>query len=223
MKIAFLGTSAFAVPALKALAEAGHDVAAVYTRAPKPAGRGKQLQMSPVHARAETLGIPIDMANEKPLNLWRMREMQSFIRALLAGEDVVVINSCAVTSEAVRQTRQAIRRARRADEQYRRFGGLERPQEIEREAELMWARLRRRIVEGDHEVGLGCRLQPPFHRRPGLQIVGQRDRAEIATKGRTDFGGCRQHCGDAGLDTDVERTPRRLSGFNCLKDLATWL
>jgi len=42
MKIAFLGTSEFAVPALRALAEAGHDVAAVYTRAPKAAGRGQQ-------------------------------------------------------------------------------------------------------------------------------------------------------------------------------------
>ena len=37
MKIAFLGTSEFAVPALKALVEAGHDVVAVYTRAPRPA------------------------------------------------------------------------------------------------------------------------------------------------------------------------------------------
>jgi ATP-dependent DNA helicase RecQ len=41
-------------------------------------------RLEPVRAYAETLGIPIDMANEKPLSLWRMREMQSFIRALLA-------------------------------------------------------------------------------------------------------------------------------------------
>ena len=41
-------------------------------------------RLEPVRAYAETLGIPIDMANEKPLNLWRMREMQGFIRALLA-------------------------------------------------------------------------------------------------------------------------------------------
>ena len=39
MRIAFLGTSEFAVPALQALVDAGHDVVAVYTRAPKPAGR----------------------------------------------------------------------------------------------------------------------------------------------------------------------------------------
>lgn len=41
-------------------------------------------RLEPVRAYAEALGIPIDMANEKPLNLWRLREMQGFIRALLA-------------------------------------------------------------------------------------------------------------------------------------------
>ena len=55
MKIAFLGTSEFAVPALQALVDAGHDVAAVYTRAPKPAGRGQQERKTPVHVLAETL------------------------------------------------------------------------------------------------------------------------------------------------------------------------
>lgn len=41
-------------------------------------------RLEPVRAYAEALGIPIDMANEKPLTLWRMREMQGFVRALLA-------------------------------------------------------------------------------------------------------------------------------------------
>ena len=41
-------------------------------------------RLEPVRAYAESLGIPIDMANEKPLNLWRMREMQGFVRTLLA-------------------------------------------------------------------------------------------------------------------------------------------
>ncbi|MSP76565.1 MAG: methionyl-tRNA formyltransferase [Rhodospirillaceae bacterium] len=59
MKIAFLGTSAFAVPALKALAEAGHDVVAVYTRAPKPAGRGQQERRTPVHELALSLGLAV--------------------------------------------------------------------------------------------------------------------------------------------------------------------
>ena len=59
MKIAFLGTSAFAVPALGALVEAGHDVLAVYTRAPKPAGRGQQARRTPVHERAAELGLAV--------------------------------------------------------------------------------------------------------------------------------------------------------------------
>jgi len=59
MKIAFLGTSEFAVPALQALVDAGHDVVAVYARAPKPAGRGQQERKTPVHRLADTLGLPV--------------------------------------------------------------------------------------------------------------------------------------------------------------------
>ncbi len=59
MKIAFLGTSAFAVPALRALADAGHEIAAVYTRAPKPAGRGQQERRTPVHELADELGLAV--------------------------------------------------------------------------------------------------------------------------------------------------------------------
>jgi methionyl-tRNA formyltransferase len=59
MNIAFLGTSEFAVPALRALVDAGHDVAAVYTRAPKAAGRGQQERKTPVHQVAEELGLPV--------------------------------------------------------------------------------------------------------------------------------------------------------------------
>ena len=59
MKLAFLGTSEFAVPALKALVEAGHDVVAVYTRAPRPAGRGQQERRTPVHETAAALGLPV--------------------------------------------------------------------------------------------------------------------------------------------------------------------
>ncbi|MBU6166984.1 MAG: methionyl-tRNA formyltransferase [Alphaproteobacteria bacterium] len=59
MRIIHMGTPMFAVPALDALVAAGHEIVAVYTRAPKPAGRGKQLQMSPVHARAAALGLPV--------------------------------------------------------------------------------------------------------------------------------------------------------------------
>jgi methionyl-tRNA formyltransferase len=63
MKLAFLGTSEFAVPALKALVEAGHDVVAVYTRAPKPAGRGQQERRTPVHETALSLGLAVRTPN----------------------------------------------------------------------------------------------------------------------------------------------------------------
>ena len=59
MRIAFMGTPDFAVPTLEALVGAGHEVAAVYCRPPRPAGRGKSLRPSPVQQRAEALGIEV--------------------------------------------------------------------------------------------------------------------------------------------------------------------
>ncbi|WBX83236.1 methionyl-tRNA formyltransferase [Sphingosinicella microcystinivorans] len=59
MRIVFMGTPAFAVPALEALVAAGHEVAAVYTQPPRPAQRGKQPQPSPVQVAAERLGLPV--------------------------------------------------------------------------------------------------------------------------------------------------------------------
>lgn len=59
MKIIFMGTPDFAVPTLNALVEAGHDIVAVYSQPPRPAGRGKKLSPTPVHARAEELGLPV--------------------------------------------------------------------------------------------------------------------------------------------------------------------
>ena len=59
MRLAFMGTPDFAVPALDALVAAGYDVAAVYTQPPRPAARGKAVQRSPVHRRAEALGLPV--------------------------------------------------------------------------------------------------------------------------------------------------------------------
>ena len=67
MKLAFLGTSEFAVPALGALVDAGHDVIAVYTRAPKPAGRGQQERRTPVHELALALAGSGDAASRKAL------------------------------------------------------------------------------------------------------------------------------------------------------------
>ena len=54
-----MGTPDFAVPALRALADAGHDIAAVYSQPPRPAGRGKKLRPSAVHKAAEELGIEV--------------------------------------------------------------------------------------------------------------------------------------------------------------------
>jgi methionyl-tRNA formyltransferase len=54
-----MGTPEFAVPALRALHAAGHEVACVYTQPPRPAGRGKKLSPSPVQVAAEPLGVPL--------------------------------------------------------------------------------------------------------------------------------------------------------------------
>jgi len=54
-----MGTPEFAVPALQALAAAGHEIIACYTQPPRPAGRGKQLSPSPVQKAAEAMGVPV--------------------------------------------------------------------------------------------------------------------------------------------------------------------
>ncbi|MDF7774554.1 methionyl-tRNA formyltransferase [Sphingomonas sp. AOB5] len=60
MRIIFMGTPEFSVPVLQALVDAGHDVVAAYSQPPRAGGRrGKALTPSPVHARAEALGIPV--------------------------------------------------------------------------------------------------------------------------------------------------------------------
>ncbi|MEM8919517.1 MAG: methionyl-tRNA formyltransferase [Pseudomonadota bacterium] len=68
MRLIFMGTPDFAVPALKALHAAGHDIAAVYSQPPRPAGRGKKLMASAVQQTAEDLGLevrtPVSLKNE---------------------------------------------------------------------------------------------------------------------------------------------------------------
>jgi methionyl-tRNA formyltransferase len=59
MRLAFMGSPDFAVPALRAVRDAGHDVAAVYCQPPKPAGRGYALRACPVQVAAEELGLPV--------------------------------------------------------------------------------------------------------------------------------------------------------------------
>jgi len=84
LKIIFMGTPDFAVPTLTEIVAAGHDVVAVYTRAPKPAGRGQGERKSPVHLAAEGFGIPV----RTPKSL-RSDEEQAAFAAL--GADVGVI------------------------------------------------------------------------------------------------------------------------------------
>ena len=59
MRLAFMGTPEFAVPSLAELIAAGHEIAAVYSQPPRPKGRGQKLTPSPVHAFAETMGLPV--------------------------------------------------------------------------------------------------------------------------------------------------------------------
>jgi methionyl-tRNA formyltransferase len=60
LRLIFMGTPDFSVPTLLELVAHGHEIAAVYTRAPKPGGRrGLQLQPTPVEEAARKLGIPV--------------------------------------------------------------------------------------------------------------------------------------------------------------------
>ncbi len=59
LRLAFMGTPDFAVPTLAELSGAGHEIACVYTRAPRPKGRGMAEGKSPVHLFAESLNIPV--------------------------------------------------------------------------------------------------------------------------------------------------------------------
>jgi methionyl-tRNA formyltransferase len=85
MRLAFMGTPAFAVPALRALADAGHEVICAFTQPPRPAGRGQRPRPSPVQAEAEARGIPV----RHPATL-RSPETQAEFAALGAEAAVVV-------------------------------------------------------------------------------------------------------------------------------------
>src|ERR1044072_4648955 len=59
MRLIFMGTPEFAVPTLVELVGGGHDVVSLSKRAPKPAGRGMEMQPTPVEREARRLGIPV--------------------------------------------------------------------------------------------------------------------------------------------------------------------
>lgn len=85
MRLVFMGTPDFAVPTLADLIAAGHEIAAVYTRAPAPGGRGMALRPSPVQVLAERHGLPL----ETPRSLRAEGEAER-LRAI-APEAVVVV------------------------------------------------------------------------------------------------------------------------------------
>jgi methionyl-tRNA formyltransferase len=74
MRVVFMGTPEFAVPTLHALIAAGHEVVAVYSQPPRPAGRGKKLQPSPVHLAAQAAGIAV----HTPISLKGADEQAAF-------------------------------------------------------------------------------------------------------------------------------------------------
>jgi methionyl-tRNA formyltransferase len=79
-----MGTPDFAVPALQALAAAGHEIIACYTQPPRPSGRGKRLSPSPVQKAAEVMGVPV----RHPVSL-KDAEAQKAFAALEA--DIAVV------------------------------------------------------------------------------------------------------------------------------------
>ncbi len=86
MRLAFMGSPDFAVPALRALLAAGHEVAAVYCQPPRPAGRGQALRRCPVHVAADEIGLPV----RSPARLRGQAEVQDAFAALHLDAAVVV-------------------------------------------------------------------------------------------------------------------------------------
>ncbi|GGL68766.1 methionyl-tRNA formyltransferase [Wenxinia marina] len=95
MRIVFMGTPDFSVPALDALVEAGHEVACVYTQPPRPAGRGQKDRPSPVHDRAKALGIEV----RHPERLKAPEEQAAF--AALGADVAVVVAYGLILPQAV--------------------------------------------------------------------------------------------------------------------------
>ncbi|BCJ92006.1 methionyl-tRNA formyltransferase [Terrihabitans soli] len=83
LRLVFMGTPDFAVPTLAALKEAGHDIVAVYTRAPKPAGRGMAETRTPVHMAADLFGLkvltPASLKSPEAVEEFRSHRVQAAI------------------------------------------------------------------------------------------------------------------------------------------------
>ncbi|WP_322866757.1 methionyl-tRNA formyltransferase [Aquicoccus sp. G2-2] len=95
MRVIFMGSPDFSVPTLDALIAAGHEVACVYCQPPRPAGRGKKDRPTPVHARAEALGLPV----RSPRSLKPADEQAAF--AALDADIAVVVAYGLILPKAV--------------------------------------------------------------------------------------------------------------------------
>ncbi|MCH7629618.1 methionyl-tRNA formyltransferase [Novosphingobium percolationis] len=95
MRIVFMGTPDFAVPTLEALVAAGHEIVASYSQPPRPAGRGKKLQASPVQLAAEAHGIEV----RYPVSLKGAEEQAAF--AALEADVAVVAAYGLILPQAV--------------------------------------------------------------------------------------------------------------------------
>lgn len=100
MRIAFLGSPEFALPALNALAAAGHDIVCVYSQPPKPRGRGQKLAPTIIHKRAEELGIEV----RTPISL-RNAEEQAAFAALNLDVAIVVAYGLILPKEILQAPR----------------------------------------------------------------------------------------------------------------------
>jgi methionyl-tRNA formyltransferase len=103
MRIIFMGTPDFAVPALLSIAKAGHEIAAVYSQPPRPAGRGMALRKSPVQAEAEALGLPVSV----PAGLKSPAEQKRFA-ALEADAAVIVAYGLILPAAVLNGTRRGV-------------------------------------------------------------------------------------------------------------------
>lgn len=86
MRAIFMGTPDFSVPVLTAMKEAGHDMLAAVTQPDKPKGRGKEMQMTPVKAKALELGIPVLQPKRvrDPEFVEQLRELKPDIMVVVA-------------------------------------------------------------------------------------------------------------------------------------------
>ena len=95
MRLIFMGTPEFSVSVLDQLVSAGHEIACVYSQPPRPAGRGKKPRLSPVHQRAEALGLEV----RTPLDFKDEADRQAF--ADLNAEAAVVVAYGLILPQAI--------------------------------------------------------------------------------------------------------------------------